>query len=354
MPLKLYPPREGRTPYWSVRGTHLGVHLNRSTGFGQRAQAARQLRAWTADIEAGRFERPGERTFLDAIVSYVQAGGDRLYLGRFDEATGTLTGIAGELGPLPISAVDQAAIDAAAFKLYPHATAATRNRQLYTPVSAVLKFAGADFKIRRPKGWRGQRRTDWLTPDQAWRFLAAAETVDADFARFLAVLLYTGLRLSEALGLTWDRIELEEAAAFIPGNQTKNGDPRTVFLPEPAIRALGELAPRKRPLQVWRWNKGGRLYNLMKATRIAAGDDLAWVNFHSFRHTWATWMRRYGGLDTTGLVATGAWRDRTSAARYEHTTVAEESRRAALLPVPSPRSTAFQKSRKEPQFRSGL
>ena len=34
-----------------------------------------------------------------------------------------------------------------------------------------------------------------------------------------------------------------------------------------------------------------------------------WVNFHSFRHTWASWMRRYGGLDTKGLVATRNWRD---------------------------------------------
>jgi hypothetical protein len=38
-------------------------------------------------------------------------------------------------------------------------------------------------------------------------------------------------------------------------------------------------------------------------------------------------MRREAGLDTKGLVATGAWKDRKSADRYEQ-------RKAALLPTP--------------------
>ena len=44
-------------------------------------------------------------------------------------------------------------------------------------------------------------------------------------------------------------------------------------------------------------------------------------------------MRRYAGLDTSGLVATRAWRDRQSAARYEHVIVSEEAMKAALLPT---------------------
>jgi hypothetical protein len=45
-------------------------------------------------------------------------------------------------------------------------------------------------------------------------------------------------------------------------------------------------------------------------------------------------MRRYAGLDTSGLVETGAWRDRTSAARYEHLDSTEEAKKADLLPTP--------------------
>jgi hypothetical protein len=48
-------------------------------------------------------------------------------------------------------------------------------------------------------------------------------------------------------------------------------------------------------------------------------------------------MRRYAGLDTKGLVATGAWKDRKSADRYEHVQVSEEARKAVLLPTPKVR-----------------
>ena len=57
------------------------------------------------------------------------------------------------------------------------------------------------------------------------------------------------------------------------------------------------------------------------------------VAYHIFRHTWAAWMRRYGGLDTSGLVATGAWRSHSAAKLYEHAEASEEARKADLLPV---------------------
>src|SRR5438477_5110755 len=58
----------------------------------------------------------------------------------------------------------------------------------------------------------------------------------------------------------------------------------------------------------------------------------SWVTFHTFCHTWATWMRRYGGADLQGLVATGRWRDPRSAARYTHTAASAEWERTDLLP----------------------
>jgi hypothetical protein len=60
---------------------------------------------------------------------------------------------------------------------------------------------------------------------------------------------------------------------------------------------------------------------------------LHWVTFHSFCHTWATWMRQYGGLDLQGLVATERWRDPKSAARYAHVVAREEWERVERLPT---------------------
>src|SRR5688572_20251428 len=85
--------------------------------------------------------------------------------------------------------------------------------------------------------------------------------------------------------------------------------------------------------------KSGHLYALLRATFFRAGVDLGPRDgFHLLRHTWATWMRRYGGLDTRGLVGTERWKDPKSAARYAHVVVSEEARKAVLLPAPKVRA----------------
>lgn len=84
---------------------------------------------------------------------------------------------------------------------------------------------------------------------------------------------------------------------------------------------------------VFRFTKCGRLYALLKAVKKAADPDISFLTFDTFCYTWATWMRRYGGLDKSGLVSTGRWRDEASIARYTHIVVSEESRKAMLLPV---------------------
>jgi integrase len=65
---------------------------------------------------------------------------------------------------------------------------------------------------------------------------------------------------------------------------------------------------------------------------------------HTLRHTWATWMRRYAGADVEGLVATGNWRDRRSAARYAHAVARDEWKRVEKLPAIGPRAKSVQSS----------
>ncbi len=141
----------------------------------------------------------------------------------------------------PLREIDQAAIDACALELFPDHSPATRNREVYTPISAVLKHAGPDFdfKIRRPKGSRGKVVTGWLWPEQAFRIFDAAASLDAEFAVFLHYLCYTGCRISEALRLTCNEIRISEAFAF--HRDTKNGDPRGVPLTDQVLNALHAL-----------------------------------------------------------------------------------------------------------------
>lgn len=321
MPLKLVPPREGKSPNWTIRGTYLGQHVDRSAGTGKRAVALQALKKIEQDIERGEFSERGEATFASAALAYMQAGGERTYLPRLLEY----------FGETPLTKINQEALDKAAYALYPKASPATRNRQCYTPCSAILRRGGIRIDLSRPEGSQGKKATAWLWPEQAELLFEEAEKIDPEFAALLIVLTYTGMRLSEALKLEWQNVRLQDGFAYVP--DTKNSEPRAVFLPPVAVAALGNIpASMARP---FRFAKGGHLYSLLRVAAIRAGVDLPVRSaFHIFRHTYGTWMRRYGGLDTRGLVGTGAWKDPKSAERYAHVVVTEEAMRAERLPTP--------------------
>lgn len=322
MPLKLRPPR-GRSPFWSVKGTYIGVRVDRSTKTSKRTVAAQILKRWEQEIERGSYASPTDATFASTAVSYMNLGGDRRFLKRLLE----------HFGDRPLKDIDQAEIDALAVRLYPDATDATRNRQVYTPISAVMRHGGHRLDLRRPRWASGQRQTAWLWPEQAEALFAEAEKLDRSFAALLITLCYTGLRLSEALNLTWKNVRLADGYAYIP--DTKNEEPRAVFLPPVAVAALANMGRGdQREPRVFRFSKSGHLYSLLRLAAIRSNVDLPERSaFHIFRHTYATWMRRYAGADSAALIATGAWKDRKSVDRYTHAVVSEEAQRAALLPV---------------------
>lgn len=323
MPLKLVKPRPGKTTFWSVRGTHLRIYVDKTTKLTDRRKASKVLVKWREEIERGQFAVRGEPTFASAAVNYVEAGGETTYLEP----------LAGHFGDMPLRAIDQQAIDAAAIALYPQGSAATRNRQVYTPMSAILKRAGIDRLLRRPEGAGGKKQTVWLWPEQAFAMINAADRIDAEFGILLKLLCYTGVRLGEALRLRGEDVRLAESFAYVA--KTKNDEPRAVFLPEVVTAALARhprgLTSGRR---VFRFTKSGRLYKLLRTAAKAADVVLPPRSaFHLLRHTWATWMRRYALVDTRGLVGTGAWKDQKSAARYEHTVLSEDARKASMLPV---------------------
>lgn len=328
MPLTLFLRTSGKTKIYYVRRVYLGQRVYRSTKTGKRAIAKKLLQRWEREIEQGEFVVEGEPTFCTAAIDYMNAGGERTYLAKLIE----------HFKDKPLKLINQAAVDEAACVLYPEATNATRNRQVYTPVSAILKRAGFEQKLARPERANGDKRTTWLWPEQTERLFAEAEKIDKELACLLITLCYTGMRLSEALGLATDRVRLSEGFAYLPTSKTE--EPRAVFLNPFVVTTLANH-PRgmEREGRVFRFHHNGHLRKLFQKALKAAGIDLPQgTAFHVFCHTWATWMRRYGGLDTKGLIATGRWKDRQSVDRYEHVVVSEEATKALLLPTPSAKS----------------
>ena len=323
MPLKLVEPREGKTHFYSVRGTYLGQYVDRSTKTAVRTQAAKFLTLWKEEIERGAFARPGEPTFMDAAVNYMAATDNERFMQPLID----------HFGNTKLKDVTQQQIDAAAIKLYPQASPATRNRQVHTPVSAILKHAGLDGELKRPKGWRGNTQTDWHTQDAAFAMFKAADAIDRELGLFLRFLCYTGLRLSEALSLEVAKLEVERGFCYV--GKTKNGDPRGIHLPPHLVQAF-KKHPRgldRAGERVFRFRKCGRLYTLINKAKQAAGLEATPGKFHIFHHTFGTWMTVHAGLDAEGLVATGVWRNEESARRYRHSVTSEAAQRADLLPV---------------------
>lgn len=325
MSLKLYGPVPGKTSFYRIRGSFLGVRVDRSTGTTNGKLAEKMLRDEIRRIEDEAMRGPAKpkgKTFIAGVKSYVLGGGDK----RFVEP------LVHHFKDIEMSEITQDRIDDAAFAIYPDATPATRNRQVHTVMSAILKANHIHIPIARPKGWRGAKRTFFFEPAEVEKLLVVASGQDAEFGLFLTYLFYTGLRLNEALSLQIRNLNLSEARAFI--ETTKNGLPRTVHLPVPLVAALANH-PRgyDREGRVFRFFKGGRLYARLDKAAEAAGVVIPdGVSFHAFRHTYGAYLRRYGNLDTSGLVASGAWLSHDAARRYEHTDVNAAAKASEAFP----------------------
>jgi integrase len=303
-----------------VRGTENSQYLDRSTSTSDRREAQKRLIEWKREAHATRTSASPEVGFAAAASAYMDAGGDPRFLPP----------LIAHFKDIPLPKITQAMIDEAAVLICPWQVPATRNREIYTPMSAIMRRAGHVMVLRRPKGAAGATRMAWLKPEEAHSLLRAADAQASNFGALCRFLLYTGCRLSEGLRLEWSDLHLEENFAHV--RETKNGDPRAAHLPVGIVSAIRGLPVGRG--RVFGLHKGGRLYEHLSAAALRAKVDIpSRVAFHIFRHTYGAWMRRYSGLDTTGLVATGAWKSRNAAAVYEHAVTSEEARKADLLPT---------------------
>ena len=308
--------RAGR-PHWYMHGTVRGITVRETTGVADRkaAEAIRARREWEI-IQGSVFGAEATATFVGAAVSYLEAGGERTYLGP----------IIARIGSVPLARIDQALIDRTARALYPDASPATLNRQAFTPIAAVLNHAAkrglwARRVIERPEQPKGRVR--WLAFEEAERLLAACSPHLRPLVMFL---LGTGCRLSEALYLDWREVDLVRGHVnFI---DTKNKESRGVPLHSRVANELRML--RHRSGAVFRTNTG-RAY----AEKKSGGGQIktAWrgacrragiIDFspHDCRHTWATWHYA-ANRDLVALMQLGGWKSERMVLRYTHVNVSQ-------------------------------
>jgi integrase len=116
------------------------------------------------------------------------------------------------------------------------------------------------------------------------------------------LLVFTGARLGEVLGLRWEWIDFERGEARLPDSKT---GAKTLHLPPPALAVLAEL-PRLdgNPHVIAGQKEGAALVNLEKpwrAIRKTAGLDE--VRLHDLRHAFASVAASSGmGLPIIGKM----------------------------------------------------
>ena len=196
-------------------------------------------------------------------------------------------------------------------------------------VLAVLSkmFNLAERWCLRPDGSNPCRHVEKFAEKKRERMLSAAELArlgDALAAyqgspyavAAVKLLVFTGARLGEVLGLKWEWIDFERGEARLPDSKT---GAKTLHLPPPALAVLTEVRRLDgNPYVIAGVKPGAALVNLEKPWRAIRGlaklDD---VRLHDLRHAFASVAASSGmGLPIIGKML-GHSQPATTA-RYAH------------------------------------
>jgi len=180
--------------------------------------------------------------------------------------------------------------------------------------------------LRPPK--QPKRLPRALPPEQASALLAPAERAsEARDLALLAVLYGCGLRVSEAVGLDLDDLDLQARELRVLGKGRKE---RVVPIPERAAELLSAYLEARRGAAgepaLFVNRRGGRLsarsvQRMLKARAVCNGADLS-VTPHRLRHSYATHLLA-GGADLRAIQELLGHASLATTERYTHLDIAK-------------------------------
>lgn len=238
-------------------------------------------------------------TFPEAVAEYLNDGKD----GRFTAP------LIRHFRKWKVKDITGPEIRKAAKVLYPDAQPATWNRQVVTPMRAIINHVAEakrltkisvkrfkEEKKRRPAG-----SSDWLNV-----FCKTAKRLDmpetAAMARFM---FETATRVSEACRLTWDDVNLQLGVAYLAKTKT---EPRKVFLTRAMVIDLANIRSRY-PILVF--GAANRSTAKKRFDKVIDKAGLNRLTSHEIgRHGFATEMIRRNGVDVATTADHGGWKSR--------------------------------------------
>lgn len=237
-------------------------------------------------------------TFSDAAESYIQHGGEQRYLAPLLK----------RFGDQQVTAITPLGVHNAAAELYPEATPSTRNRQVLTPMRAVL-FHAHELGWRMPARIRPLRCPKPKTaPPASRRWLERfIEQCDEDNLPHLAACVLfmnlTGARVSEAIDLLGAQVDLRGRTALLLKTKTDVNSRR--FLPDHLLERIRDLGIRPGE-RVFRYSSRFSVNERIKAVCERAG--LPYKSSHILgRHSFAT-NALNAGVSVRVAMDAGGWK----------------------------------------------
>jgi integrase len=246
-----------KIPFRTAEGKIGHRYTERSTLTGEKLKARQYVEAeYQKAYEEAHKPREGEvesDTFAAAAISYMKNKGSKkspvdglIPASRLKVRANKryLYPVIERIGTKKLSEIDQATVDNLSTELYAGCTAATINRQLHTPIIAVMTFVGHAHDIKRPEGH--DNLPEIKVPANEW-YPAVLRAANPYARAFTIVVRLTGRRPDELLNRTREHFNDELGTLTIWDGKGKQYIVLT--LPEPAlvaIRALPDLSDAKK------------------------------------------------------------------------------------------------------------
>lgn len=303
-PYKLIPPR--RRPYWYIRGSFGGRRHEQSTGETDRSRAE----IWAAQYYAGYISdalpNAGDAvTFARAAEAFLEWKRP----GKEDEQL--IRTVAAWFGKALLADIRHAQAVEAANALRANASGPTKNRKVIVPIAAVMHYASEQgwVEYRRFKKFRESRRSP-RQPAKDQDMARLMQAVDGHKRAILAVLYETGLRITDAINIEWQAVNLP--AGRLAAKVGKTDDRIVIPLSTALVAVLAGLPKSGRYVFPWRTRRG--VYAWLKPLREQLGVQ---YTPHQSRHALAT-AALEAGIPDRQAADLGAWRDVRSLHRYQH------------------------------------
>jgi len=285
-----------RGDVWWFSATVNGKRCRKSTGENDEKAARKEARIQLGELSRAPPPKPDKPIdFRYASAAYEIAGKEDRFIPP----------IVAEIGGVALGDITPGMVRNLAKKLYPKASPATWNRQVLTPVRAVVNHAADEGRCQplRVKSFQTKKALKQAVT-RAWikSFIGAASPKLGALCYFMFT---TGARIGDAVSLLWSDVNMTTKTAVV--RDTKNGEDRAVHLTLSMLRMMSSLDPSQR--KVFQYASRHAVYGSWKRACKKAGIE--YVPPHQAgRHSFATEMIVRNGVDVATTAEAGGWKSK--------------------------------------------